>query len=238
MTAFSEPLAKDIPHTLLDKVQYPPKSPDELVERILRECMNSSENAVYTGLTQSETLASVFAKSVADCVRYSSFIFASLFANGRQGLTETKQFKGFSGYISENSNEQNSSKNEKDRKKEFKAVYDISPETEALRRARDIRDEIKMIKLVFDNQEVVYKDWEDTIEKAKLDAMKPADNQIDEDADEENSEEADEEADEEGEEKADSVDSMKVDPGFDRKRDIVRKLDKEAEEVEKRVSPM
>lgn len=43
--------------------------------------------------------------------------------------------------------------------REFTALYDISVETEELRQTRDIRDEIRMIRRVIDNQRAVLQDW-------------------------------------------------------------------------------
>lgn len=90
----------------------------------------------------------------------------SLVANDQKGLVETKRYKDFSEYIRDVSKRnrpgREQSKDDVELDTEFKALYDIYPETDGLRQTRDIKDEVKMIKKIIDNQETVIKVWHRT----------------------------------------------------------------------------
>ncbi|KAF2501655.1 hypothetical protein BU16DRAFT_522579 [Lophium mytilinum] len=159
---------------------------DSFVWQVLRQCINTSDEPVYRGLRELETWASMFAKSIAD-----------------RHQIETARYTDFSGYIRHTSRRWSlkTAKSKAERKREFMALYDISLETEELRQAKDIRDELKMIGRVFGNQEPVFQDWRRMNED-------PRDY---------------------------SGRTKKGYPDFIEKRECLKKLDEEAERVEKRI---
>ncbi|KAF1986249.1 hypothetical protein K402DRAFT_421458 [Aulographum hederae CBS 113979] len=145
VTAFPEPWTEGIPNTLLNTLTrlcrgQTTTDPDDFVRHILRQCVNISDEPGYGGIGESNTWTSIFAKSILD-----------------QSQEETRRYCDFSAYIASASlnHGKKTSKTEELEKREFKALYDISPETEGLRQTKDIRDELKMIKRVFEKKEVV-----------------------------------------------------------------------------------
>ncbi|MCJ1425139.1 hypothetical protein MMC29_003027 [Sticta canariensis] len=154
VTAFPESWTEGLANTLLDKLnglcnERIAQNPHEFVQHILGQCIIISDEPGYGGLGESETWVSIFAKSIVD-----------------RGQVETEHYKEFSEYIYDVSNRnrlsREQSKNDVELDREFKALYDIYPETEGLRQTRNIRDELKMIEKIIENQETVIKGWTDT----------------------------------------------------------------------------
>lgn len=76
--------------------------------------------------------------------------------NDQKSRRETERYKEFSDCIRQEGVRQKAedaqSKDEKESNRDLRALYDISPETEGLRQARDIRDELSMIEKVLEEQ--------------------------------------------------------------------------------------
>ena len=84
-----------------------------------------------------------------------------LVANEHQGLEETDRYERFSRYIHYANTVKDNKKllKEFNKRQQFPALYDIHPETEQLRQTKDIRDELKMIERVNENQRAVLVAW-------------------------------------------------------------------------------
>ncbi|KAF2815506.1 uncharacterized protein BDZ99DRAFT_197524 [Mytilinidion resinicola] len=210
--------------SLFDKLhslwfQNQEESIENFVWQVLHQCINSSDEPVYRGPGGSETWASIFAKSIA-----------------ARRLEETRRYTEFSEYIRDASKRSSlkQSKSEEERKRELKALYDISPETEELRQTRDIRNELEMIGRVFDTQDAVFKDWGKRKAKEDPDRTKKAKE------DHDRTQKADPDwiqtADPDRVQKADPDRYQRADPDFAGKREGLKKLDEEAQRIEKRVS--
>ncbi|KAF1962119.1 hypothetical protein CC80DRAFT_588726 [Byssothecium circinans] len=118
----------------------------DFVDRMLRQCVLLSDEPGYRSCRQPEPWPSIFAKRTISVAQ-----------------VETDRYKMFSNYIRNvsvsNRLDREQPKEEAELDREFKALYDICPETEGLRQARRIRDELKMIGGVLGHQEVVINGW-------------------------------------------------------------------------------
>ncbi|KAK5044831.1 hypothetical protein LTR84_010369 [Exophiala bonariae] len=146
VTAFPEPWTDNIESTLrhnlgdayiiLREGRIPRQGdegmdPEDFVSHIIRQCTTISGQPGYGGLGETETWATIFSKSISE-----------------HGALETRRYKEFVDYVHDISNN-NSNPGQSS------ALYDIYQETDGLRQVRDVRDELKMIRAVWENQKAV-----------------------------------------------------------------------------------
>ena len=183
VTAFPKPWTPELPDILYQRLcnhchKLKGESVEEFVRLVLRLSVLLPDEPGYGGLGCFETWETLFEKSITHDVRDAFTRNPTNDTNSQVGSVETERYRDFSEYIRgmsetkdksrrdqpngkaerEQSNEKAVRQESKDEAR-FKALYDIYPETEGLRQARDIRDELMMISRIFEQQKIVIDGW-------------------------------------------------------------------------------